>query len=222
MRFPMTASTVETPSGGGRRRDERGETLAFLVLWPALIMAMLLLLVHVFIVTNAQAEAEAAASAGLRAAWRASSTSDFLEAYEPDPANPGVDVYVDYEGADPHDGVVAMAAAAQDAVAQIASERSGWRWWTQGEVEVQSDWCSDTVWTDPNSPRPENSRPVRGEPGWVRVVVRGEVHGPLAMLWPDRLESVHAVASGPAVLTTRLSAAGNEGRLAVPAEMPAC
>ena len=222
MRPVVTPSIVEVVPGAARRRDDRGETLAFLVLWPALIMAVLLLLVHVFIVANAQAEADAAASAGLRAAWRAGATHDFLEAYEPDPTDPGIQVYVDYEGTDPHDGAVAMAAAAQDAVAQIASDRSGWRWWTPGAVEVQSDWCSDIVWTDPNTPRPDNSRPIRGETGWVRVVVSGEVQGPLAALWPDRLEKVYAVAAGPAVLTTRLPTTGNEARLAVPAQMPTC
>ena len=60
------------------RRDERGETLALLVVWPALLTAILLMLVHAFIVTNARAEAELAASHGLRSAWRVAADSDFL------------------------------------------------------------------------------------------------------------------------------------------------
>ena len=212
----------DRPSRRAPRRDDRGDTLAFLVLWPAMIMAVLLLLVHVFIVTNAQAEADAAASEGLRAAWRASANSDFLADYAPDPADPTSEVYVDYEGADPHDAVQAMAEAARNAVAQSASSTSGWRWWTPGVTQVESDWCSRVVWSDPTTPRPDGSRPVRGEPGWVRVVVSGEVFGPLAALWPDRLERVYAVAVGPAVLTTRLSPEGNTSRVTVPAQLPDC
>ena len=60
------------------RRDESGETLALLVVWPALLTAILLMLVHAFIVTNARAEAELAASHGLRSAWRVAADSDFL------------------------------------------------------------------------------------------------------------------------------------------------
>ena len=209
------------PRRRGAQRDDNGDTLAFLVLWPALIVAVLLLLVHAFIVTNAQAEADAAASAGLRAAWRTSQNYDFLEAYGPDPDHPGEQIYVQYQGSEPHEGVHAMAAAAQDGVAQIASETSGWRWWTPGATEVQSDWCSTIVWQDFNTPRPDGSRPVGGEPGWIRVVVSGEVFGPLAALWPDRLESVYAAATGPAVLSAYHGGDDNQ-RLVIPAEMPVC
>ena len=73
------------------RRDESGETLALLVVWPALLTAILLMLVHAFIVTNARAEAELAASQGLRSAWRVAAESDFL-------TEPGSDPPVDYTG----------------------------------------------------------------------------------------------------------------------------
>ena len=53
----------------------------------------------------------------------------------------------------------------------------------------------------------------------MRVVVSGEVFGPLAALWPDRLDRVHAAATGPAVL---LSTEGGPQDLAVPADLPAC
>ena len=205
-----------------QRRGDRGDTLAFLVLWPAMIMAVLLLLVHVFIVTNAQAEADAAASEGLRAAWRASANSDFLADVGPDPDDPANEVYVEYQGAEPHDAVLAMAEAAKNAAAQSASNTSGWRWWTPGVTRVESDWCSRIVWSDPADPRPQGSRPVRGETGWVRVVVSGDVFGPLAALWPDRLERVYAVAVGPAVLTTRVSPEGSASKVTVPADMPVC
>ena len=115
------------------RRDERGETLALLVVWPALITAILLMLVHAFIVTNARAEAELAASQGLRSAWRVAAESDFLD----DPDIPGTL----YTGADPHPEVRAMAEAVEDAVARTAATEQGWRWWTPGAAELHSDWC---------------------------------------------------------------------------------
>ena len=115
------------------RRDERGETLALLVVWPALITAILLMLVHAFIVTNARAEAELAASQGLRSAWRVAAESDFLD----DPDIPGTP----YTGADPHPEVLAMAEAVEDAVARTAATEQGWRWWTPGAAELHSDWC---------------------------------------------------------------------------------
>ena len=214
-------TTVET-GRRRRRRDDSGDTLAFLVLWPALIVAVLLLLVHTFIVTNAQVEADAAASAGLRAAWGVSARRDFLESYEPHPLDPNRQVYVDYRDAAPHESVREMASAAEDAVAQAAAGESGWRWWTPSAAEVQSDWCSDVIWTNQNLPRPDGSRPVRGESGWVRVVVSGEVVGPLAVLWPDRLETVYAVAAGPAVVTAYNTPDGTARRLTVPAGMPTC
>ena len=71
--------------GGHNPRNDNGETLAFLVLWPAMFVAILLLLVHTFIVVNAQAEAEIAASAALKAAWRSAAGSDFLTV----PVEPG-------------------------------------------------------------------------------------------------------------------------------------
>lgn len=157
----------------GKRRNESGETLAFLVIWPALIVAILLLLVHTFIVVNAQAEAEVAASAGLRAAWRAAASSDFT-------ANP--------------DEVFEMGAAAKDAAAAVAGKEQGWRWWTPGSTEVKSDWCQPLT----------ANRPGQRESGWVQVKVEGEVFGPMAALWPGRLDRVYAVATGPAVLSDSL------------------
>ena len=157
-----------------RRRDDSGETLAFLVLWPALLVAILVLLVHTFIVVNAQAEAEVAASAGLRAAWRSAAASDFRT--QPD-------------------GVAAMVNEAKDAAAEAASRGEGWRWWTPGSTEVKSDWCHTSV--------PESLQEGQAA-GWVQVKVEGEVFGPMAALWPGRLDRVHAVASGPAVLDRSL------------------
>ena len=156
----------------GERRGERGETLAFLVIWPVLIVAILLLLVHTFIVVNAQAEAEVAASAGLRAAWRSAAATDLHR--EPDKA---------FE----------MAAAAKDAAAEVAGQEQGWRWWTPDSTEVKSDWCNSAGF----QPGPRQS-------GWVEVKVEGEVFGPMAALWPGRLDRVYAVATGPAVLSNSL------------------
>ena len=190
--------------------DEAGETLALLVLWPALLVAVLILVVHAFIVTNAQAEAEFAASQGLRAAWSAAANADFtgIEA-------PGG--YTDYVGAEPHPDVLTMAEHAKDAVARAAATEGGWRWWTPGGAEVQSDWCYPYP-TQQGLP-PVGRRPGFGETGWVRVVVSGNVHGPLAALWPNRLDTVYAAAQGPAPLSTDGS---GTRRITVPGELPAC
>lgn len=160
-------------------RDDDGETLAFLVLWPTMFVAILLLLVHTFIVVNAQAQAEIAASAALKAAWRSADGSDFrTEVGGPNP----------YTGTETHPEVLKMAGAAQTAAAEIAGREQGWRWWTPGATEVSSNWCRDP-----------GGRPQTGDAGWVQVKVQGEVFGPMAALWPGRLDRVYAVAIGPAV-----------------------
>lgn len=166
-------------------RGESGDTLAFLIVWPTLFVAILLLLVHTFIVVNAQAEAEVAASAGLRAAWRSAAASDFRT--EPGRSNP-------YSGSELHPEVLEMSTAAHDAAAATAGQGDGWRWWTPNSTEVKSDWCSN----DPNT------RPKDGQAGWVQVKVEGEVVGPMAALWPGRLDRVYAIATGPAVLDASL------------------
>ncbi len=177
-------------------RNDNGETLAFLVLWPAMFVAILLLLVHTFIVVNAQAEAEIAASAALKAAWRSAAGSDFLTV----PVAPGIQVddtlYNDplMPPTEPHPQVLDMSNAAKDAAATTAGQQDGWRWWTPGATEVRSDWCGSNPaqW------------PKRGQSGWVQITVEGEVFGPMAALWPGRLDRVYAVATGPAVLNNTL------------------
>ncbi|MCY3618172.1 MAG: hypothetical protein OXH54_05815 [Acidimicrobiaceae bacterium] len=193
------------------RRDERGETLALLVVWPALITAILLMLVHAFIVTNARAEAELAASLGLRSAWRAAAGSDFLT----DPANPAIG----YTGADPHPEVLAMTRAAEDAVARAAATEGGWRWWTPGAAQVHSDWCHPYVPSPPAGATPGEYRPVEDQTGWVRVTVSGEVFGPLAALWPNRWDRIYTSAQGPAVLA---APDGTGSAFGVPARLPPC
>lgn len=196
----VSREAAAAPASGPDGRGDRGETLALLVVWPALITAILLMLVHAFIVTNARSEAELAASQGLRSAWHAAADSDFLTDRDSPPAL--------YTGADPHPDVLEMAEAAKDAVARTAATEGGWRWWTPGAAEVYSDWCSAP-----------GGRPSGDETGWVRVVVSGEVFGPLAALWPDRWDQVHAAAQGPAVLVAPKEA--SEG-FSVPADLPAC
>lgn len=186
------------------RRGDGGETLALLVLWPALIVAILLMLVHAFIVTNARAEAELAASQGLRSAWRAAADADFVT----DPNNPPNA----YTGFPTHPEVLEMAAAAQDAVAAAAATSDGWRWWTPGAAQVFSDWCGDR----------DTQRPTRSggdRIGWVRVTVTGEVFGPMAALWPNRWDRVYAAAQGPALLVAPTNAAD---RFEIPLELPLC
>ena len=197
--------------GAGRGgRDERGETLALLVVWPALIAAILLMLVHAFIVTNAQAEAELAASQGLRTAWQEAASANFLD----DPSNSAIDS--DYQGAEPHPDVLKMVESAKNAVARAASTEQGWRWWTPGVAEVQSDWCAPFGMNPSGLP----DRPTGSDTGWVRVVVSGEVFGPLAALWPNRWDRVYAVAQGPALLVP--PAVAGSSNITVPAALPTC
>ena len=202
----IAADVFEEPATAQSGRDDRGETLALLILWPALVVAILVLLVHAFIVTNAQAEAEVAASTGLKAAWRSAANEDFRSSYDT-----VAEVYEDsdYDLPAPHPKTRDMAAAAEDAAARAAATGSGWRWWTPGAVKVQSDWCGE-----------EADRPEFGDPGWVRVVVSGEVFGPLAALWPNRLDQVYAVATGPAVITAGQAAASPDTQ--VPVDLPVC
>ena len=190
------------------RRDECGETLVVLILWPALIVAILVLLVHTFILVNAGAEAEVAASAGLRAAWRSAATSDFL-------THPDGRPYTDPE---PHPATAAMVAAAEDAAARAAATPGGWRWWTPGVTKVQSNWCAAPGITPGVNVRPKR----RDQAGWVRVEVSGEVFGPLAALWPNRLDRVYAAAVGPAVLTAGLGATDLEEVPTDLLDMPTC
>ena len=194
-----------------RRRDERGETLALLVVWPALITAILLMLVHAFIVTNARAEAELAASQGLRSAWRAAAGSDFLV----DPGAPPAP----YTDNAPHPEVLAMVSAAEDAVARAAATEGGWRWWTPQAAQVSSDWCHPFVAAPPAGAVPGDYRPLGDATGWVRVTVSGEVFGPLAALWPNRWDRIYTSAQGPAILAPP---DGTGPAFAVPAGLPAC
>lgn len=186
------------------KRDDRGEVLPFLILWPALIVLMLLLVTQAFIVTGARAQAEAAASAGLRAAWHAVGVSGLAYA----------DDGTEHTGLDPLPRAQEMAAAANDAVARSAAEGDGWRWWTPGAATVRSDWC--------HSGTSSHLRPSAGEHGWLRVEVTGEVFGPFSALWPGRLDRVHASAAGPAVLTQASSSGSNSPVPAVPVELPEC
>ncbi len=171
-----------------------------MLVWPVLLTASLVLLLHAFIVTNARAEAEFAASEGLRSAWRSSAGSDFLT----DPDDPTML----YTGAAPHPEVREMAEAARDAVARVAASGEGWHWWSPGVAEVHSDWCEAMP-----------TRPGEGETGWVRVVVSGEVFGPLAALWPNRWDRVYAAAQGPAVLA---SPSDPDRSAEIPGRLPVC
>ena len=191
-------------AGRWGRRGDRGDTLAFLVIWPTLLVAILVLLVHAFIVSNARAEAEVAASAGLRAAWRAAANADFL--HEPGSSLP-------YRGEAPHPAVREMATGVRDAVARVAAEEDSWRWWTPGVAEVRSDWCAADPAARPSDP---------ADPGWVRVVISGEVFGPVAALWPNRLARVYAVAAGPAVIDAGPQHLAHWDASGLPMSLPSC
>ncbi len=93
-------------------------------------------------------------------------------------------------GLDPDlDGGGALAATAHAAVAEAAASTQGWRWWRPDIATVWSTYCGgDAAPTD------------AVESGWVRVQIEGTVNGPLSALWPGRLDTVYAVAEGPAVL----------------------
>ncbi|WP_419554132.1 hypothetical protein [Candidatus Poriferisodalis sp.] len=200
------ARLVRHTSGlrGSAPRDQRGEVLPFLILWPPLVVLVLILVVHAFIVTGARAEAEAAASAGLRAAWRSVGAAGL--AYGQDGS--------EHTGSDPNPRVAEMTDAVADAVARTAAPGQGWRWWTPGAATVRSDWC--------HSGAASGLRPAATESGWIRVEVSGEVFGPFSALWPGRLDRVHAAAAGPAALTPPTG--GNPGAElpTVPTRMPIC
>ena len=198
-----------------RRDDASGDTLGLLVLWPALITSMLLLLVQAFIVTNAQSEAEVAASLGLRAAWRTAASEDFFVERGPN----GIYTERLYVGQEPHPAVLEMAEAVKDAVAEAASTTDGWRWWGSGAGQVYSNWCAPGYPGRRDNPA---DRPELGETGWVRVVVTGEVFGPLAALWPNRLDRVYAHAEGPAVLGTAVLLNADGSNETPPLELPLC
>lgn len=170
-----------------------------LILWPAIMVLLLLLSAQALLVSGARAHADAAASAGLRAIWDATLI--------------GLDDATDEESELPA-GAAAMATAAHDAVARTASPGDGWRWWTPGGTVVRSDWChagADAV-----------LRPATGQPGWVRVDVTGNVFGPFSALWPGRLDTVYASASGPVVLSAIVAGDDPEPASGAPANLAAC
>ena len=183
---------VGRPQVGGRSvrrcRDDRGDALAVVVVWPVLLVATVVLCAHAFVVAGARSEAEVAASEGLRAAWQQSAI-----------AHPTQD-----QGS-------AMARAAEDAAANVAGQGAGWRWWQPDSAAVRSDWCA-----------PPGEQPAPDRAGWIRVLVTGEVVGPLAALWPDRLDRVYAAAEGPAVLTGGPGPAAPEPAPAASAALGVC
>ena len=183
------------------------------ILWPALIVAVLLLTVQAFIVSNARAEAEVAASAGLREAWHFAANEDFTLSLD----ESGNYINTPYTDDAPHPKVRQMADAAQDAAAEIASNPDGWRWWRPDVAVVYSNWCADGHQPQPTEDRAD--RPAPGETGWVRVVISGDVVGPLAAFWPGRVDAVHASAEGP--LAVELSSS-TSATLQPPAGLPAC
>ena len=189
-------------------RNQRGETLPLLIIWPTLLVAIMLLALHAFILSNAQAEASVAASKGLRAAWRAAAESDLgtLEItgteFSTEPDMPNV--------ISPQ--VIRMSSQAKAAVASAAAgDPQSWRWWNNRVTEVRSDWCAGA-----------GGRPGPAESGWVRVTVSGEVLGPLAALWPDRFDRVYAVAEGPARFVSNPTDTWEDRRSAFSSVLPIC
>ncbi|MXV91262.1 MAG: hypothetical protein F4121_09210 [Acidimicrobiia bacterium] len=146
-----------------------------MVLLPATIMLVLVLALHAFIVVNARAEASLAASEGLRAVWRMAADS-----------NLSVNAQLTSEQLE-NEGAL-LAEAAEAAVSRVSGDESGWRWWTDGGAEVYSDWCGGT-------------RPDPGSIGWARVVVSGDIIGPLSWFWPERSHTAYATAEGPVLFS---------------------
>jgi len=193
-----------------RGRDERGETLPLLIIWPTLLVAIMLLALHAFILSNAQAEAAVAASQGLRAAWRAAAESDLTSVAISDEYANFPDLK---ERAIPAE-VIRMSTQAKAAVAaSAADDRQSWRWWHNDVVKVQSDWC---VPLEKFKDSGADAVPGPAHSGWVRVTVSGKVLGPLAALWPDRFDRVYAVAEGPARFITSPDAPAGGPRSTLP------
>ncbi len=105
----------------------------------------------------------------------------------------------------------AMARAAEDAAARVAGQAAGWRWWQPDSAAVHSDWCAAP-----------SEQPAPDRPGWIRVLVTGKVVGPLAALWPGRLDRVYAAAEGPAVLSGEPDPAAPEPVRAASAALGVC
>ncbi|MDE0222143.1 MAG: hypothetical protein OXJ90_22950 [Spirochaetaceae bacterium] len=171
---------------------------------------ILLLIMHAFIASVARAEAELAVSEGLRAAWR--STAAVHPSAAPGP------------GSEPG-GIQLMADAARNAVARVAGNNEGWRWWTPASpehctsarggdcetVRVYSNWCAGevdgagipllpAVVDEHGVPLTDDGGQVVRERDWIRIEVVGHVIGPLASVWPGRLDRLATAAEGPAVL----------------------
>ena len=101
-----------------QRRDERGDTIAFVLVMPLALICLIVLSTHAFIVSGARSEAVLASSEGLRAAWN---------------------VVLDDPDADP----LTIRVAVEDAVAASAADGAhGWRWWTPNIATVHSDLCA--------------------------------------------------------------------------------
>ncbi|WP_419944361.1 hypothetical protein [Candidatus Poriferisodalis sp.] len=183
-------------------------------------------MVHAFIVSNARAQADIAASEALRAAWRVLAVAD-LHRVE-DPASPGD--YVDYTGPGAvtaglehaaHPDRTRMLNAADDAVAHIAADSGGWRWWTPNAARIHSSWCGYVP--GPGEPYdPALHRPEPGHSGWTRIVVSGEVVGPLAVMFPDRFDTVYAVAQGPALPAPVETDPDSPDGRSIPNTLPPC
>ena len=197
---PVPSRRRATPRGMCRgtrwARSERGDTLAFVIVWPTLMVAVLVMSVQVFIAVNAQSEAEVAASHGLRAAWRAAARADLYRT----------------EVGSGHPFASVTRAVHDGALAGLNPSGEAWRWWTPQAIRVYSDFCAPDV----------RDRPaLAGGPGWVRVTVRGEAFGPLAAFGLTRFIGVNAVAEGPIIGGTSLTGTGDGSGIA-PADLPEC
>ena len=196
------------------RKDESGETLAFLFLWPIFFITAFLFFLHVFLINTARAELEIAASKGLRAAWGWVSEQKTNNLFDPTEVEERTGVehraacaalaYMgplgdfssigssgDLGNFDPSGNLMSTAEACVD----WAAERH--------LVEDEPLWLSVL--------EPQATAVVDERTGAISVLVSGRTVGPLASWWPAFIGAVSAEACGPLPVAEDGSSASSGG-----------
>ena len=185
------------------RKDESGETLAFLFIWPIFFITAFLFFLHVFLINTARAELEIAASKGLRAAWGWVSEQKANNLFNP--AMPQERNGVEHRAA-------CAALAYMGPLGDFSSiGSSGDLGNFDGSGNLRStipeggqcvDWAAEKhliedepLWL--SVLEPQATAAVDERTGAISVLVSGRTVGPLASWWPAFIGAVSAEACGP-------------------------
>ncbi len=178
------------------RKDESGDTLAFLLLFPTFFIAAFLLLLHVFLVNQARAELEIAASRGIRAAWDISAEAK---------TNPDIDD-IDFAMGD---DVIEEALKQREDAAMCAALAHMGPLGDFSEIDYPGGLAGGCVtWADERSLidhdpdwlsvlNPRVSAVTDMVTGELKLIVEGTVAGPLAAWWPSVIGRVSVEVCGP-------------------------